>query len=196
MIIFLDRQHSGKPLRPRDLGAGVDIDGDGSIAMEESEAILTAYYLLSAEIALRAHGYHVIPLSDGGYHERHERANSYHPHDESAIYVAAHLNAGGGGYGCFFYDHRSTTGERLARHLKEACKDALPEVRSWRTIPAERGNWTKNAYHTIMGVRATAICAEPLFMDCEPHAPLLTREGMERVGRALADGIHNYIRQL
>lgn len=196
MIIFLDRQHSGKPGRPRDLGAGVDVDGDGEIEIEEMEAINTARYLLAAEIALRKYGYTVIPLADGSYSARHERANSYHSRDEPAIYVAAHLNAGGGNYGSFFYDFRSAGGEKLAQCIKNSMKLHLSEIRSWRTIPAEPGNWTKNAYYTIRGVRAVAVCAEPLFIDYPPHTHLLSEDGMARVGAALAHGIHSYIRGL
>ena len=39
MLIFLDRQHSGKPKRVSDRGAGQDLDGDGVISWEEKEAM-------------------------------------------------------------------------------------------------------------------------------------------------------------
>ena len=64
-VVYLDRQHSGKPGRPNDRGAAVDLDGDGKIQRDEQEAALTARYLLACELALLEMGPTVIPISVG-----------------------------------------------------------------------------------------------------------------------------------
>ena len=101
-VVYLDRQHSGKPARPRDRGASADLDGDGKIARDEQEAAMTARYLLACELALLEMGHVVIPISDGSYNERHARVNRYAGTFKAGrpqVYLAAHLNSGGGDYG-------------------------------------------------------------------------------------------------
>ena len=196
MIIFLDRQHAGKPHRPTDLGAGADIDGDGKREIWEQEAIWTAKYLLAAELWLREKGYTVFPISDGRYSERHQRVNNY-ARTQLSIYVAAHINAGGGDYGAVFFDHRSTKGHILAAEIALQLREDLPELgNKARTVEASPSNWTKNAYHTISGVSSWAICFEPCFIDCAEHRPLFSDEGMKRIGEALAKGIHNFLEEI
>jgi len=198
MIIFLDRQHTGQINRLDHTGASRDIDGDGQIAINEQEAFFTPYYLLSAEIRLRELGYKTIFLSDGSYAERHKRCNEYQDkHGGEAIYIAAHLNAGAGGgdgYGSMFYDHRSSKGKDLAGHISRYMASVLTELRGdCRAIAASPDNWTKNAFYTIKGVKAFAICAEPAFIDSGAHRPLFNAIGMRRIGDALANGIHSFI---
>lgn len=198
MLIFLDRQHTGQINRIDHTGAARDIDGDGKIAVNEMEAFYTPYYLLSAEIRLRELGYKTIFLSDGSYAERHDRCNKYQAkYGGEAIYIAAHLNAGAGGgtgYGSMFYDHRSTKGASLAKHISEYTAAVLPELRGdCRAIAAKPDNWTKNAFYTIKGVKAYAICAEPAFIDSPAHRPLFNATGMRRIGDCIANGIHSFI---
>ena len=94
-VVYLDRQHSGKPGRPNDRGAAVDLDGDGKIQRGEQEAALTARYLLACELALLEMGHTVIPISDGTYNERHRRVNRYAGTFKAGrpqFYLAGHLN--------------------------------------------------------------------------------------------------------
>ena len=198
MLIFLDRQHTGQINRLHSTGASRDIDGDGKVEIHEMEAFYTPYYLLSAEIRLRELGYKTIFLSDGTYAERHKRCNEYqNQHGGEAIYIAAHLNAGAGGgdgYGAMFYDHRSTKGASLAKHISEYTAAVLPELKGkCKAIPAKSTDWTKNAYYCIKGVRAYAICAEPAFIDSMAHRPLFNASGMRRIGDCIANGIHSFI---
>ena len=46
MIVFIDRQHAGKPNKMADRGAAVDIDGD---ATPELEAIITGHLSIELE---------------------------------------------------------------------------------------------------------------------------------------------------
>jgi N-acetylmuramoyl-L-alanine amidase len=198
-LIFLDRQHAGKPGRKAsDRGAVFDADGDGEIAVWESEAMMTPKYLLAAEERLIELGHDVICISDGWYSDRHARCNEYQNSAEGpCAYVSAHLNAGSGNqadYGAVFYDYRSTGGPDMATSIAVKLKNACPELEGGvKVIASTPDNWTKNAYNTIAGVAATAICFEPCFVDYDGHKPLLTDEGMERIGVALAEGLHDWL---
>ena len=195
-LVFLDRQHTGQNRRRSATGASRDLDGDGRITAAETEALWTPYYLLAAEKKLRDYGYDVIPLSDGSYIERHSRANGYLKFGELSVYLAGHLNAGAGtrsGYGSMFWDHRSAHGEMLASQICIQLSEQITELRQEvRTFAARPDDWTKNAYYTIKGVRSVAVCSEPAFIDSSQHRPLFTIAGMEKIGYAIADGIHNY----
>lgn len=199
-VVFLDRQHSGKNNRRSALGAADDVDGDGDKDVHDAEAIWTARYLLACEIRLRELGHDVMPISDGSYWERHKRANNYQRQDETGIYIAAHLNAGVGrgiGYGSMFYDFRSAKGKILADAINERLRVACPELQGKvKSIEASPENWTKNAFHTIKGVRAIGICAEPAFIDSSAHKPLFSSKGMRAIGEAIADGIDDFIKSL
>ena len=195
-LVFLDRQHTGQNRRRGALGAARDLDGDGEVTAAESEALWTPYYLLGAEKRLRDLGHDVIPLSDGSYSERHQRANGYMHFGELSVYVAGHLNAGSAGrsgYGAMFYDHRSQHGEMLASQICIQLSERIPELaQEVRTFAAQPGDWTKNAFWTIKGARSVAVCAEPCFIDSAAHRPLFAIDRMEAIGYAIAEGIHAY----
>ena len=133
-MVYLDRQHSGKPARPLDTGASYDLDGDGVIGTHEQEALLTPRYLLAAELALREMGHTLIPISDGTYGNRHRRVNAYagtFPTSTPQIFVAAHLNAGwagnpGSAYGAIFYDSKSRSGPELASRVARQLRMVAP----------------------------------------------------------------------
>lgn len=188
MIVFIDRQHAGKPNKLADRGAAVDIDGD---ATPEREAIITGQISIELEKVLILLGVDVVPISDGTYSERHTRVNKYaamYP-NRTTVYLAMHLNAGMGMYGAFFYHHASTQGHELAQHLCDGMMKA-GIVDQAKSIAANPSNWTKNAYHTIKGVgRPVAICCEPLFMDQPAHTKHLTYEGIQGLAMCMANAI-------
>ena len=193
-VIYLDRQHSGKPGRKaKDRGAGADLDGDGVIGIDEREAMLTARYLLACESALLEMGHTVIPISDGWYGDRHSRINQYAGTFAAGVpqvVIAGHLNAGGGDYGAVFYDHRSRSGPELAARIAKQLRMVAPEINGVKCIPAKPDDWTRNAFATIGGLmQPIGICYEPAFMDKDTHQDILTREGLSAIGRSLAAGI-------
>ena len=196
-LIFLDRQHTGKPGRKAsDRGAEADLDGDGKVEVHEREAMLTPKYLLHAEERLIELGHDVITLSDGWYSERHDRVNRYSERvSGSKIYIAAHLNAGGGNYGALFYDSRSSSGAKLGQEIALKMKHTCPELEGGiKVIPAKPGDWTVHALNTIRGVGSpVALCFEPCFIDNDTHRYMLTDEGLSRIGVALADGIDEWL---
>lgn len=193
MIVILDRQHYGKPGRD-DLGAGVDLDGDGVIEREEREAVMTLTYIESAKKLLEADGHTVFVLDSGWYSERHEKAVEIakaHP-DDMCAYVACHLNAGGGDYSVCLYDHRSGGGRKLALSIAASLSDELTAVRRHLTKAASPDLWN-NAYNTVRGIyngpgNLSGICFEPVFMDRAEHHEYLSHDGLTLIGQALADG--------
>jgi len=200
MIIALDRQHSGKFSRLRDMGAGGDFNDDGRSDIEEMESIWVGIYLLAAEITLRELGHVVFPISHGSYKDRNKAANAV----VADVYVAGHLNAHTGGrrpasnganYGAVFYDHRSSPAN--GRALADAVAAELTllpalgsNVRVWAARPDD---WTKNAYYTIKHVqRPISLCYEPAFIDYGPHVDAFfsSPDAAAVLGAALAKGIH------
>ncbi len=191
MLVFLDRQHAGKPKRLSDRGAGQDLDGDGVISWEEKEAIWTGKLSIELEILLLGLGYDVMTISDGDYRERHNRVNQYSYGIQESIYLALHLNSGGGKYGSFFYHHSSTKGRELSKQMAKSLYDQI-EISDTKAIPCASGDWTKNAWNTIKGVgRPVAICCEPIFMDTHKH--FLTDEGIKLIALGMASGIQSWV---
>lgn len=196
MIVFIDRQHTGKPGRPGDRGASADLDGNGSVETWEQEAHWTGYLSIMLEAQLVAHpGIQVIPISDGTYLARHTRVNEYSKRykDIPQIYLAMHLNSGMGDYGAMFYHHQSSEGHALARSICTGLTSFIPEVPQFKAIPAGPGEWTANAFNTIKGVgRPVAICSEPLFIDT--HRNLVSVEGFAKVSLGMSTGIINWMK--
>ena len=196
-VVYLDRQHSGKPGKPSDRGAAVDLDGDGKIQRDEQEAALTARYLLACELALLEMGHTVIPISDGNYNERHARVNQYAGSFKAGrpqLYLAAHLNCGKGSYGLLGYDYRSRSGPELASRIGRQLRQVAPELNGVKCIEARPDNWTRNMYATISGVtQPIGLCLEPCFMDQPSHADLLTAAGLSTIGRAIAAGVDAFV---
>jgi len=191
-MIYIDIQHIGKPHRPKDMGAGFGDDP------WQTEAYWTTLYAFHMEMRLRELGYSVMRLCDGRYSDRHERVNRYeadYPQEGPSIFIACHLNAGGGSYGAMFYDHRSSLGPRLASAI--ASKMDLPGISAVKALPAGPADWTSNAYATIKDVRRpVSICAEPLFLDNEDHRrEYLELDRIFLVGEAIANGIHSWYTQ-
>lgn len=196
-VVYLDRQHSGKPGKPADRGAAVDLDGDGKIQRDEQEAALTARYLLACELALLEMGHVVIPIADGSYNDRHARVNQYAGSFKTGrpqLYLAGHLNAGGGDYGMIGTDYRSRSGPELASRIARQLRQVAPELNGVKCIEARPDNWTRNMYATISGVmQPIGLCLEPCFMDQPSHADLLTAAGLSTIGRAIAAGVDAFV---
>lgn len=202
MIIILDRQHIGKPNR-HDLGAGVDLDGDGEISPDEREANLTPYYIDAAAEYATARGHSVYIIETGHYTDRHRRACDIarSSPDQKVAYAAAHLNCGGGSYGVILHDQRSRGGLALASAVAENLGSAADQWLSRSLVKpcSPQGSWSR-AFGTIGGIYAgpawlSGICFEPCFMDYEGHRELLTPQGLALIGRALAQGCIDWARE-
>lgn len=186
MIVFIDRQHVGKPDKPADRGASIEPFSFGL----GLEAMYTGYLSLMIEEKLLENGVKVIPVSDGKYPDRHKRVNEYSKRfkNEKQVYLALHLNSGGGDYSSFF--HMGTQkGSDLASAICDKISDAsLPGLVRCLPKKCSSEDWTKNAWHTIRGVgNPIAICCEPLFMDT--HRDLLNLESLRVIACAISCGI-------
>lgn len=193
MIVFIDRQHSGKPDKIADRGAGIDLNQDGKIGNDEMEAIWTSRIGIELEIVLMDMGIQVLPISDGTYQNRHIRVNNYCSKftDQKLVYLALHLNAGFGDYGSFFYYYSSLQGKNLAEQMAESLGHYVPDIHRTKAIPCTPQDWTKNAFYTIKGVgRPIAICCEPFFMDT--HSKLLNIKSVKQVALGMAKGIQTW----
>lgn len=200
-LIFLDRQHSGKPHQLGDRGAwgaAADFDHDGRPDVNEGEAFLTGPYLWHTEVKSIELGHAVLPVTDGWYSARHARVNGYAASSGARFqaYIAAHVNAGGGRDGRVYFDDRSEMGELLARCICDRLR-LLPELNGAQALAASPSVHSA-PFNTIAGIfagKACGVCFEPAFIDQPAHAPLFTPEGLKRIGYALAFGIHDYVQR-
>lgn len=195
-LVGIDRQHVGQPSKrwAASLGASADVDGDGKKEIWEAEAFWTAKYGFHMEQTFHnLDDYHVIPFADGFYTTRHHRMNEYqdtlkYPKN---VYLALHANAGGGNYGLWLYDSRSTKGRALAQSIANEVQKEFPHYpQKIRSCSAT--DWS-NAFYCIRGVKAVAICCEPWFLDNQKHVrDYMNEEGMKKLGYAIAMGVEKW----
>lgn len=182
MIVCVTIGHAGRPGRLDDRGAVYD-------GIEE--VTLVRGYVDELDRALRQRGHQCIVLSDGHYRDQWARADGY----GADVYLNAHVNAGGGDHGLVLHDHRSTRGKALA----EAVAGELAETMGWAckvkpcrpdTNGTSRDGDFAEAFGTISGVRAPALCLEPYFIDGPRRWELLG--GLAAIGQAIAEGVHRW----
>jgi N-acetylmuramoyl-L-alanine amidase len=180
-LAVLDIQHRSKPGHWRDRGA---------VAFGVEEVDLTHRYAIAADRELRRLGWDCCILADGAYSERWARADAY----GARVYVACHVDAGGGDRGTVYYDARSSKGPALAEAVAVELRTVVPwPVKATPARPdsdGRPGNEGEAPYACIRGVGAVAICCEPGFIDnpVEAHRRHLVG-AIEVVGIALARGI-------
>lgn len=184
MLVALDIQHAGKPGRWRDRGVARD-------GVEEVD--LTRRYVAAADRELRRLGHDVVVLSDGRYSDRWKRADDY----GAGVYVACHVDAGGGDRGTVFYDYRSTRGAELAEKVAGELGARFPWPMKARACRADddgepRDEDYTEPWNTIRGVGAVALCLEPYFLDGPRAAEFIG--AVEDVGVRLARGIDAWAR--
>lgn len=197
MAIFVfDRQHFGKPGKS-DLGAGVDLDGDGLVESAEMEANLTPLYIHPARKLLEDLGHGVFVFDNDWYADRHKRANAIakaNPKQQVA-YLACHINAGKGDYAAFIHDARSRKGLALAEHLAQAFRDQ--QIRGIKRTLVREGtpdNAWNRGLNTIKGIYAgpaniAGVCVEPYFLDRTEHQWLASPRGSDIIASSLVDGL-------
>lgn len=100
------------------------------------------------------------------------------------LYLACHVNAGGGRYPMCMY---TTPGSRPASLAIVAALGGLPELQLGRVVAlgdTERGAVCVRQFTTGPGV-----LLEPLFGDYRGHQGLLNSAGLELVGRTIGSGV-------
>lgn len=168
--VVLDRQHKGKP-NSADQGA---VFADGT-----TEAAHAERYIGVAVPLLRASGIDVVVLTTGSYSTRQARANEL----RADLYVACHVNAGGGEYALTEYASDRgvpATSQRAARELLRASDDELDE-KAVGPKPLRSG---ERGHTCVAGAHMPAVIYEPYFTNAARDDAL--------VGRCLAQGICNF----
>lgn len=205
--IYLHIQH-----RPwsGDFGASADLDGDGAIEEGERERDMVSGYVAHAARRIVQDGAQVMvidPWTDPVWPRSYSGVHAA-LRPMTGIYVACHVNAGGGDYGMVQHDHRSRLGEATARvvahHLAGLPELAEAKVRAvhddrhhqmgseWRDETGRR-SWLYRGYGCIMGIYPHAgihaVLVEPFFLDRPAHQVLASGDGLRRVGEALGAGL-------
>jgi N-acetylmuramoyl-L-alanine amidase len=182
MLVACNIGHAGRPSRWADRGAAFE---------GREETSIVRAYLDAADRELRRLGHRCVLLSDGEYSAQWKRADDY----GADVYLAGHVNGGGGDRGEVFYDHRSARGKALA----ESIAKALDEVCPWPVVakpcrPDDDGEPRdedySEAFNCIKGVRAVAVLIEAYFIDGPQRAWFLAN--LDAIGVAIARGIHTW----
>jgi hypothetical protein len=216
--LILDIQHAGRPDKPGDMGAAFDLDGDGVLGENgEREVDLVRGYVAAATTYARELGHRVSVLETGTYGQRHATAIRLAQGAPGVdhVYLACHVNAGGGAYGLLRPDYRSAAGAARAQALAVALSrlhelrhaGALPGCRVVPLYPsadragaagrdvadAAKAAWWTRGWGCIDGIYSgpsnlCGVLVEPGFIDSSAHRSLWTPDGLARIGRALVDG--------
>jgi len=187
MLVILDPGHGTKASGTWDPGATFE---------NFVEADLTMIYAAHAAVRLASLGHRVEILGSGPYRERHARANYLARMVPGAhvAYVQCHCNAGGGTYGLVCHQDGSTLAYELAGYLAVRL-GALPGItRPVVAAASERGGFPR-ARGCVAGIDADHIAGcvyEPGFVDTEAHGHLFGTVGLESIGIALAEGLHDW----
>jgi N-acetylmuramoyl-L-alanine amidase len=173
--IVLDVQHMGKPNKPADRGASHN---------GYQEADLALNYATLAFQELTTKGYETFLITSGTYAERHVWVNR-HGID---LYLACHLNAGGGRYSLVehYYDAGQRTRE-IAKIMAENFKTVLGTSagKVWEIPKDGRGAVC------LSGTRPSALLLEPLFID-NPQHQIIAVERPHLIAQAIIETISNY----
>lgn len=184
MLVALDLQHSGRPDKLNDRGA---------VFKDFEEVQLTRRIMNAADVSLRRLGHTVIPLSDGYYVERQQRARDY----GARIYVGLHVATGGCDFGRVFYDYRRSRihglylaqliADHMERHfaydqvVSPACPYYPEETSAYRVWEYLEG---------LEEGGPIGLVFEPGFMDGPRWHSKDFIERVEEAGMALASGLH------
>ncbi len=173
--IVLDVQHIGQPQKPMDRGA---------CYKEFREADLTLKYAALAFQQLTGLGYETFLVTSGTYQERHEWINRH----DIELYLACHLNAGGGRYSLveYCYNARQPTRE-IAKIMADSFKSSLGTSEG-KVIEIPKGG---RGEICIENTRPSALILEPMFIDNDTHLRIAV-EKPEAIAMAIVETVKSY----
>lgn len=161
--VILDVQHMGQPHKPFARGAQTDGKYEADLALR--------YAICTRERFLLA-GYKTFLVCHGAYEERHFWAN-VSCNTRTSLYVACHLNAGGGKYPLVeYYCDAGERTRRIAKFIAFKFSDKLvspneascfSQAQVWQIAHKARG-WV-----CLSGTKMSAVLVEPLFVDNPAH---------------------------
>ena len=176
--VAIDVQHMGKPHKPLDRGASYQ-------GYQEADLVLKYATLTFQELTRK--GYEAFLITSGSYTERHDWINK-HGID---LYLACHLNAGGGSYSLVEYCwNAGEKTKKLAHIMADNFKNTLgtSAAKVWEIAKGGRGE------SCIKNTRPSALLLEPVFLDVRSHLHIATVQP-ELIARAIAKTIEFYGRR-
>lgn len=186
--VAVDVQHLYRPSHPGDQGSVYHLPNGTTV----TEAHATTIYAAGICHELQAHGVPVLTNDPargvlvGDYWTRCRAAARW----EASVYLACHLNAGGGDYAALEmmsgrYD--ASLCASIARELSNASsKRSARGVLSWRAPLLNRGERGAVCIESFPG---PAIILEPFFGDSLSADLLLAPDVLAELGKAIAEGV-------
>lgn len=119
----------------------------------------------------------------GPYSVRNSAANAFN----ADLYLACHVNAGGGAYFAGEY-MVGTAGQLAAGAIGRAVLEQFPEVQGQRAVPLVQG---QRGAVCIQGVQRSrvALILEPFFGDNARQRGMLEAAALKRLGEAIGAGV-------
>lgn len=188
MKVVVDVQHLYRPNHPRDQGSVYTL-ADGSML---TEAHCTTIYAGAIHEFLLSWGAEVLVndpvrgLLVGYYSQRNRDAGFY----GADLYLACHLNAGGGSYAAIemMAAHRD---DRLAEFIGNELTAAEPEILESHPVLLAHGD---RGAICIEGCVCPAAIIEPFFGDNPRQQVLTSAARLVGVGQAVGRGVGNWWR--
>lgn len=186
--VVVDVQHLYRTSHPNDRGSVFTL-GNGTHISEGEAALVYADGLADwltdrgAEVLTNQPGRGILT---GYYSTRNRAAAAFAAH----VYLACHLNAGGGRYA--LAEFMSTTiGEALALELGPPLTTRFPQIRSAQTRGLRSDDRGAVCIERVAGSIAAVLC-EPFFGDNPEHQGLLATPQLRAVGEAIGFGVSNW----
>ena len=184
-ILIIDRQHGEKSPGSFDPGCQAIVGGRRII-----ETDLTEEYGAAIDEGATAAGHKVVWLRSGSYYHRQKEANQLarDSKGEKVLYLALHVNAGGGTYALSMHARRSRGGKVAAEAMAAAMKP-LEGISRSKVIGCDDIGWTRRAYYCIKGIwkgpaNISGVLLEPFFIDSKggAHERFRDSEGLAERG--------------
>lgn len=188
MRVALDVQHLYRPNHPRDQGSVYRLATGETI----TEAHCTLLYAAAIHEWLLGYGAEVLTndpvrgILSGYYSTRNEQASAWGSH----LYLACHLNAGGGSYAAVEM-MAGKRDDRLAGWIGNELVSAAPEILESRTVslaPGERGAVC------IERCACPAAIVEPFFGDNPHQQSMMAAPRLVEIGQAIGRGVGSWWR--
>jgi N-acetylmuramoyl-L-alanine amidase len=179
----VDVQHLYRPHLPNDRGSVYRLS-DGSTVTEGHAATM---YAEAIAAHLRAAGAAVLTNPDlsGFYSARQRHAAEWGAH----VYLACHVNAGGGAYTLAEYAHGPGDSAGLCRRIASSLADNIAGLVSFSVnelAPDARG------HACVAGFAGTHALLEPFFGDNPQHQPLLAAPKLKLIGDVIGAAVVNW----
>jgi N-acetylmuramoyl-L-alanine amidase len=192
MKVALDVQHLYRPNHPSDQGTVYHLANGYANSSSITEAHCTLIYAGAIHEFLASWGAEVLTNDAGAgvltgfYSQRNHAAGLW----GADLYLACHLNAGGGSYAAIemMAAHRD---DRLTGFIGTELTQSVPEIRSSRAVGLGQ---TDRGAVCIRDCSCPAAILEPFFGDTPSQQGLMAAGRLLEVGQAIARGVGSWWR--